>query len=215
MLTILLPLLASSTALALSHGLLDKRQSSSGFLELPLNKNAFPNGLGDSTGYAINITIGTPPQDVLVLLDTGSSDLWVPAQGSLLCSNAEALCNANGTIPNQDARVFAFDPSSSSSFKNSTLPFNISYVDGTLITGSFAQDTVGFGSASIQKGNFAVAQNASSSTPVEGILGVGYSNFESMASNFNQTPYPNIVQQMVQENLISSAVYSVWLNDNG
>jgi hypothetical protein len=39
--------------------------------------------------YLINITLGTPPQPLAVTLDTGSSDLWVPAKTNENCVKKE------------------------------------------------------------------------------------------------------------------------------
>lgn len=37
-------------------------------------------------GYFSTCTVGTPPQDVILLLDTGSSDTWIPASSAAICS---------------------------------------------------------------------------------------------------------------------------------
>lgn len=37
--------------------------------------------------YYANVTFGTPPQDVRLQIDTGSSDVWVPSTQSNLCLN--------------------------------------------------------------------------------------------------------------------------------
>lgn len=54
--------------------------------------------------YLINITLGTPPQPLAVTLDTGSSDLWVPAKTNENCLKKE--CDGG-----------SFDPKASSSYR--------------------------------------------------------------------------------------------------
>jgi len=40
--------------------------------------------------YAANITVGTPGQALSLQIDTGSSDVWVPAKGLEICSEPQA-----------------------------------------------------------------------------------------------------------------------------
>lgn len=36
--------------------------------------------------YYVNVTIGTPPQSVQLVVDTGSSDVWAVSTGASICS---------------------------------------------------------------------------------------------------------------------------------
>lgn len=42
-------------------------------------------------GYFSTCTIGTPPQEVVLLLDSGSSDTWIPARNAPICSSSFSL----------------------------------------------------------------------------------------------------------------------------
>ncbi|EDR12034.1 aspartic peptidase A1 [Laccaria bicolor S238N-H82] len=90
------------------------------------------NLLSDSV-YLAPVSVGTPPQTFNVILDTGSSDLWV----------ADTSCNAcNSTTP-------LFNPSKSSSITSSYTNVTISYTSSN-VSGTLAQDVVSMGNFSVQ-----------------------------------------------------------------
>lgn len=66
---------------------------------------------GADIGYFADVSIGTPPRDFKLIIDSGSADLWVPSQA---CRN----CNPQHT---------KLGSSSSSSFKASNQTFAITY----------------------------------------------------------------------------------------
>jgi hypothetical protein len=73
------------------------------------------------TMYTIDLTIGTPPQPVTVIIDTGSNELWV----NPVCSKAE---NANSIALCQSFPVF--DPKASSSYVDEGVPGGVTYGKG-------------------------------------------------------------------------------------
>lgn len=74
--------------------------------------NQLVNQNSDSSYYG-SLAVGTPAVPFDVILDTGSSDLWLAGQGCQSCGN-----------------VAMFNPSTSSTFKNLSTPFHISYGSG-------------------------------------------------------------------------------------
>lgn len=90
------------------------------------------NQKGDVSYYG-TITVGTPPQPYNIVLDTGSSDLWL----------ASSTC-ASGCSGVQKS----YDGSKSSSFKPASQPFSIRYGSGS-VAGDIVSDNVALGGFNI------------------------------------------------------------------
>ena len=163
--------------------------------------------------YFANATIGTPPQNFRFHVDTGSSDLWANTDSSQICEQTQGDVDpSSGNIPCSISGTYNANQSSTYKYVNSE--FEIKYADGTGAQGDYVTDTFNMGGATIQNQQFGVGYNSSSS---EGVMGIGYPNLEAIvqspdAPNGAQS-YANVPQAMVQQGLINSQAYSLWLDD--
>ncbi|RAH43109.1 pepsin-like aspartic protease [Aspergillus brunneoviolaceus CBS 621.78] len=146
----------------------------------------------EETYYAITLNLGTPSQAVEVILDTGSSDLWVNAGNS-----------------SSDNPYGVFDSSSSSTFKVVNDEFAIMYVDGSGAIGDYVTDTVAFGNVTLTDFQFGLAEESSTQ---QGVCGIGYASNE-YADLRNDEGYANLPEALVNQGYIKSAAYSLWLDD--
>jgi len=182
-------------SLILRRGL-DKRQSSSSGTVTADLGNALQAGL-----YYANVTVGTPSQDLSLQIDTGSSDVWVPYTGLSVCrSQVQGGC-AGGS----------YDPDSSSTFKIvGKNEFNISYVDGSGVTGDYFTDSFSIGNAKLSNFQMGIATRGTIGT---GIMGIGYNNSVANVFTGSGSVYANLPDAMVDGKTIKSPAYSLWLND--
>lgn len=97
------------------------------------NKRAVANvtlaDIGVDASYAAQVSIGTPAQDFLLIMDTGSADLWVAGNN---CESSTCLATTT------------FDVQASSSYQSNGEAFGITYGSGTA-NGVIALDTVQMG----------------------------------------------------------------------
>ncbi|EJD07583.1 acid protease [Fomitiporia mediterranea MF3/22] len=161
--------------------------------------NLIVNQNADST-YFGSLAVGTPPIAFDVILDTGSayvaaappvifycllhflvsiSDLWI----------ADTTCSSRSGC--QD--ITTFDASKSSSFRNLSRPFSITYGSGAA-AGSLAEDVVQMAGFSVSNQTFALVDQVSSqllTAPVSGLMGLA---FQSIASSGATPFWQNLVE---------------------
>ncbi|KAL8652002.1 MAG: hypothetical protein Q9226_004447 [Calogaya cf. arnoldii] len=159
----------------------------------------------EGIAYTAEISLGSPPQDFTVIVDTGSSDLWVNTLESPICQyQGVGLCAPAGT----------YDANSSDTYTYVNSLFNISYADGSSARGDYATDVVRVGQNSqrdVTGLQFGIAYQ--SSFPA-GILGIGYTaNVAQIDDEGNALSYPNLPQLLVDQGVIQSNAYSLWLDD--
>ncbi|KAM5345471.1 hypothetical protein ACJ41O_011333 [Fusarium nematophilum] len=152
------------------------------------------------TLYFFNASLGTPPQEFRLHLDTGSSDLWVNAPDSALCSTPANVCEESGT----------YNANKSSTYRYVGSDFNISYADGSGAAGDYATDTLRVGKVKVSDLQFGIGYDSSSE---EGVLGIGYPVNEALVGQFGDEPYDNLPAKMAAEGLIASNAFSLWLDD--
>lgn len=152
------------------------------------------------TLYFANVSMGTPPQNFRLHIDTGSSDLWVNSANSNLCAQGGNQCGQSGI----------YNANDSSTYKYVNSVFNISYVDGSGASGDYATDTFRIGRTTVSNLQFGIGYVSSSP---EGILGIGYTINEVAVGRAGLQPYPNLPQKLVDDKTIKTNAYSLWLND--
>ncbi|KAJ9651011.1 aspartic proteinase precursor [Neophaeococcomyces mojaviensis] len=144
--------------------------------------------------YFATIGLGTPPQDFRCVLDTGSSNLWVPSQecGSIACYLHQK-----------------YDSSASSTYKKNGSEFGIRYGSGE-VSGYISEDTLRIGDLKVKKQLFGEATNepglAFAFGRFDGILGLGY---DTISVNKIPPPFYN----MIDQDLLDEPVFSFYLGD--
>ncbi|KAI6782537.1 aspartic-type endopeptidase-like protein [Emericellopsis cladophorae] len=91
-------------------------------------------------GYYSEFAVGTPPQQISFLLDTGSSDTWVN-----------------------------IDPDESSTFETVDVDFDIQYLDRRRIQGEYFEDTVTFGDVEVTEQRMGLALQSVRPTGIMGL----------------------------------------------
>ncbi|KAL3523311.1 hypothetical protein ACH5RR_016145 [Cinchona calisaya] len=167
-------------------------------LDLPLGGDGSPT---DAALYFTKLSIGTPPQDYYVQVDTGSDILWVNCAGCNKCPKKSSLgidltlydikasSTGKSVSCDQDFCLNAFNAPSSDCKVGYPCEYSVTYGDGSSTGGYFVRDyarfnqvsgnlqtttmngTIVFGCSSQQSGEL-----DSSTEAVDGIIGFGQAN---------------------------------------
>ncbi|KII95161.1 hypothetical protein PLICRDRAFT_48125 [Plicaturopsis crispa FD-325 SS-3] len=139
--------------------------------------------------YFTEISIGTPPQSFKVILDTGSSNLWVP---SSKCTSIACFLHSK------------YDSSSSTSHKENGTEFSIQYGSGSM-EGFVSNDHITIGDLTLKSTDFAEATKepglAFAFGKFDGILGLAY---DTISVNHITPPF----YAMINQGLLDSKVFS-------
>jgi Eukaryotic aspartyl protease len=156
--------------------------------------------------YYVNASVGTPPQEVALDIDTGSSDVWMFGLHS--CDSTTSTCSGG-----------AFDETASTSLELlSKGTFKIQYfTQGSGVRGDYVADTFSIGKQAVKNLTMGVASLAVSVNT--GIMGIGFDTNEALYSsqiaqgNTDITPYPNLLDVMKSQGLVGTRSYSLYLDD--
>ncbi|KAM4796923.1 gastricsin-like [Rhinophrynus dorsalis] len=142
--------------------------------------------------YYGQISVGTPPQNFMVLFDTGSSNLWV----------ASTYCQSQACQNHP-----LFNPSQSSTYTTNNQQFSMQYGSGSL-TGVFGYDTVTVQGLTITNQEIGLSINEPGTNFVyaafEGIFGMAYPALSAGGAT-------TAMQGMLQQNLLTYPIFSVYL----
>jgi len=112
--------------------------------------------------------VGTPVQSFTFDFDTGSSDIWVPNTGCTPANN----CPSGRHL---------YNPSASSTYKDTGKPFSITYGSGT-VSGETVIDRVQVGSIAVGAQYLGSVNKVSSdfaSSPNDGLFGLGFQSIST------------------------------------
>ena len=142
--------------------------------------------------YFADIKLGSPPQSFKVILDTGSSNLWVPSE---LCTSIACFLHRK------------YDSSLSRTYKANGSEFAIQYGSGSM-EGFVSQDDLSIGDLTIKGQDFAEATTepgiAFAFGKFDGILGLAY---DTISVNGIVPPF----YKMIEQKLLDSKQFAFYL----
>lgn len=139
--------------------------------------------------YFGNISIGTPPQNFLMVFDTNCSMLWVP---SVSCSSCQS--------------IHFYNSEESTTFSPNTT--NFTGIFGSIsVSGTFANENVEVSGILIQNQTFGLVTEQlptiTTAYQYDGLFGLNYPN-----NGTNLLP----MSSMIQQGLISEYFFSIWMS---
>lgn len=149
--------------------------------------------------YLGTVKIGTPPQDFSVVMDTGSSNLWVP----------DAKCTDTVISP-ACATDKKFNENKSSTYEVDGRDYFLPYGSG-VAAGYLGRDVVTLGSTKVRNytfGQTTVLPGDDFLPPFDGIMGLAYPIISLPIGSF----LPTVLDAMIAQNLVPEPLVHVYLS---
>ncbi|ORY73899.1 aspartic peptidase domain-containing protein, partial [Protomyces lactucae-debilis] len=147
---------------------------------------------GKDVTYFSTIRLGSNLKPFKMVMDTGSSDLWVPAAD---CKDKACLNHST------------FGPEDSDTYRASKTDWKIAYGSGAAM-GNLVQDTMQFAGLALGPVTFGTASrltNSFANFPADGIMGLG-------GSNSSTQKIPTIMDNLMTAGLLERKLFGVNLN---
>ncbi|KAK4225318.1 putative aspartic protease [Podospora fimiseda] len=172
-----------------------------------------------SSGHAfvVKVTVGTPPQQLSLLLSPSSPHTWVPKGEGMSCNQAfdsiSLFHPASGT--GSACRWGAFTSSQSSTKKDVDgvfVNFVVAYTDTITVTGINITDTLKVGDIELKDFSMGLVDTVPNQQWI-GMLGLG-NDATTLYPNPSSMKYrPNFIDTLVSTGKINSQAYSIWLDN--
>lgn len=160
----------------------------------------------------VNLTVGTPPQDVALLLSVDDYVTWVPdatyctSEYNTRYSSSYLSCDYGSFNVNLSSS-WTRDLDSDGYDRTFDSGYSGYYTAGNVASGKSLHETVGFAGASIPNVTLGLASSASKRV---GVLGLG---FNASERSYSREEQPAFLDSMLAAGLVETKAYSMWLDD--
>lgn len=166
--------------------------------------------------FVVNVTVGTPPQPLSLLLAPSSPHTWVPQSDAMPClTGYDALAGFSPDDGSTTAcRWGALDVPKSSTTKTveqKYLNFVVAYTDTINVSGVNMTEKLVVGDIEIDDFALGLVTSTSNNQWI-GMLGLGNDATTTFPRNSNKYR-PNFIDRLVASRRIASQAYSIWLDD--
>lgn len=166
--------------------------------------------------FVVNVTVGTPPQPLSLLLAPSSPHTWVPQSDAMPClTGYDALAGFSPDDGSTTAcRWGALDVPKSSTTKTveqKYLNFVVAYTDTINVSGVNMTEKLVVGDMEIDDFALGLVTSTSNNQWI-GMLGLGNDATTTFPRNSNKYR-PNFIDRLVASRRIASQAYSIWLDD--